>query len=76
MDTDAHRAKELQELDDPQFFTHWSKLRHQIFFSGKSVSGCLRTEYAAASAEYRRRIDGENFHCYVGQPVSGPSKET
>jgi hypothetical protein len=60
MGTDANRVRELQELDDPQFFTHWSKLRHQIFYCGKFVPSSLKKEYAAVSAEYRRRIDGEN----------------
>jgi hypothetical protein len=55
----ADSERDLTKLDDPAFFLRWSTLRQLIAQSGKSVSCELKREYAAVSAEYRRRIDGE-----------------
>ena len=55
-DTDA---TSLTELDDPEFFRHWATLRQRIAVDGKSVPCALKREYAAVSAEYRRRIAGD-----------------
>ena len=46
----------LTELDDPEFFRHWSALRLRIALGGKSLPHQLKREYAMASAEYRRRV--------------------
>jgi hypothetical protein len=55
-DTDAVR---LTELDDPEFFRHWSELRLRIALGGKSLPRQLKHEYARASAEFRRRVNQE-----------------
>lgn len=57
-DDDAD-ATNLTELADPEFFRHWAMLRQRIALDGKSAPDALRREYAAVSAEYRRRINGE-----------------
>jgi hypothetical protein len=46
----------LTELDDPEFFRHWSALRLRIALGGKSLPHQLKREYAMASAEYSRRV--------------------
>jgi hypothetical protein len=54
----TEHASDLQELGDPEFFSHWATLRHRIALSGKPVPCSLKHKYAAVSAEYRRRTDG------------------
>jgi hypothetical protein len=49
----------LTELGDPEFFTRWAELRQRVALGGKSVPGELKRDYAALSAEYRRRTNGE-----------------
>jgi hypothetical protein len=49
----------MRDLDDPQFISYWSALRLRIALSGKTVPVDLKREYAAVSAEYRRRIEGD-----------------
>ena len=49
----------LAELGDPEFFRHWATLRQRIALDGKSAPSGLQREYAAVSAEYRRRVTGE-----------------
>ncbi len=49
----------LRELSDPALITRWSLLRMKIALSGKPVPADLKSEYAAVSAEYRRRVDGQ-----------------
>jgi hypothetical protein len=56
---DAEHA-DLRDLDDPEFFRHWSDLRRRVALEGKAISCGLKREYAAVSAEYRRRINGES----------------
>lgn len=54
-----NRDDDLSELEDPEFFRHWSELRRRVALSGKSASCELKRAYDTASAEYRRRTDGE-----------------
>jgi hypothetical protein len=59
MDTPAEHSADavsLTELDDPEFFRHWSELRLRIALAGKSLPHQLKRDYAMASAEYRRRV--------------------
>lgn len=56
--TDSEPASDIPALDDPEFFRHWSALRQRIALSGKTVPHDLKREYAAVSAEYRRRVEG------------------
>ena len=49
----------IRDLDDPQLIRRWSALRVRIALSGKAVPGDLKREYAAVSAEYRRRMKGD-----------------
>lgn len=56
---DDTAAVSLAALGDPEFFRHWARLRQRIALDGKSVPGALQREYAAMSAEYRRRVEGE-----------------
>jgi hypothetical protein len=56
---DDDAAISLAELGDPEFFRHWATLRQRIALDGKSAPRALRREYAAAAAEYRRRVQGE-----------------
>lgn len=55
MDTSAEH---LQELSDPEFFTHWTALRTRLALTPKGKPGHAETKarYDAASAEYRRRM--------------------
>jgi hypothetical protein len=57
--TDNEPADRIRELDDPEFFSYWSELRHRIALGGKSVPPDMKREYAVVSAEYRRRIDSD-----------------
>ena len=59
MQQTSDERHDLRELDDPDFFSQWAELRNRIAVGGKSVPGELKREYAAVSAEYRRRVDGE-----------------
>jgi hypothetical protein len=54
----ARKDRSLTELGDPEFFCHWSELRRRIALSGKTEYQDLKREYAAVSAEYRRRVGG------------------
>jgi hypothetical protein len=54
----ARKDRNLTELGDPEFCRHWSELRQRIALSGKTVPQDLKREYAAVSAEYRRRVSG------------------
>ena len=56
--TDSETVSDIRALDDPEFFRHWSALRQRVALSGKTVPSDLKREYAAVSAEYRRRVDG------------------
>lgn len=56
--TGTHSAW-LAELGDPEFFTRWAEVRQRIALGGKSVPALLKSDYAALSAEYRRRVNGE-----------------
>ena len=49
-------AVSMAELDDPEFFRHWSELRLRIALGGKSLPCELKSAYAMASAEFRRRV--------------------
>lgn len=62
MDTNTADSDErdLTELGDEDFITHWSALRQRLAFAGKSVPCDLKRRYAAASAEYRRRMARES----------------
>ncbi len=51
---------ELRELSDPALITRWSLLRMKVALYGRSVPADLKREYAAVSAEYRRRIEGRS----------------
>ena len=55
----GEHSAEFLALDDPAFFRYWSELRQRLALAGKSVSCELKREYAAVSAEYRRRVNGE-----------------
>jgi len=62
MDThvsDDTRTVGLAELGDPEFLRLWATLRQRIALDGKSVRRALQREYAAVSAEYRRRLGGD-----------------
>lgn len=50
----------LQELDDPAFFTYWAALRNQLALTPKSSPNYpeIKRCYDAVISEYRRRIDG------------------
>ncbi len=56
---DEAAAVSLATLGDPDFFRHWAELRQRIALDGKSAPCALQREYAAVSAEYRRRVQGE-----------------
>ncbi len=56
---DSEPAGDIRDLADPQLIRHWSALRQRIALSGKTVPGDLKREYAAVSAEYRRRIESD-----------------
>jgi hypothetical protein len=59
MDTSTEN---LQELSDPEFFAHWAAVRNRLFGTPKGKPGhCeIKRRYDAVTAEYRRRIDGED----------------
>jgi hypothetical protein len=56
--TNSEPASDIRALDDFEFFRHWSALRQRIALSGTTAPDDLKREYAIASAEYRRRVDG------------------
>jgi hypothetical protein len=61
MDTNTtdNDERDLTELGDEDFMKHWSALRQRLALGGKSVPCDLKRRYAAAKAEYRRRMDRE-----------------
>jgi hypothetical protein len=57
--TDSENASNIRALDDPEFFRYWSALRLRIALSGKTPPHDLKREYGTVSAEYRRRVNGD-----------------
>jgi hypothetical protein len=59
MDTSTEN---LQELSDPEFFAYWAAVRSRLFSTpkGKPEHYEARRRYDAVTAEYRRRVDGDN----------------
>ena len=57
--TDSENASNMRALDDHEFFRYWSALRLRIALSGKTPPHDLKREYGTVSAEYRRRVNGD-----------------
>jgi hypothetical protein len=57
--TGSETASDMRALDDPEFFRYWSALRQRIALSGKTPPQDLEREYGVVSAEYRRRVNGD-----------------
>jgi hypothetical protein len=59
MDTSTEN---LRKLSDPEFFAHWAAVRSRLFSTpkGKPGHGEARRRYDAVTAEYRRRINGDD----------------
>jgi hypothetical protein len=55
----SETASDMRALGDPEFFRYWSALRQRIALSGKTPPQDLEREYGAVSAEYRRRVNGD-----------------
>lgn len=53
---------DLRELSDPEFFAHWAAVRNRLFRAPKGEPGHyeVKRRYDAVTAEYQRRIDGED----------------
>jgi hypothetical protein len=51
---------DLQELADPEFFSHWADVRNRLALTspGSTEHAEIKRRYDAVAAEYRRRIDG------------------
>jgi hypothetical protein len=65
---------DLQELSDPEFFTHWAAVRNFLSLTpaGKPEHSEVKHQYDAVAAEYRRRMDGAqrepiSFDCWREQ---------
>jgi hypothetical protein len=56
----AATEPDLSDLSDPEFFIRWSqlRLRYAVTPPGSPEHPARKRDYAAALAEYRRRLDG------------------